>query len=107
MAVIQERSPLRLGEPTLVVHGFGPVTNEDLRYARDAIEAALSLSPVSVSFATIDLRLEHGPEWDRPALARVTVEHAGRMVPVHAAATTLSDVVDLLGLRLRRRLESL
>jgi hypothetical protein len=108
MAVIQQRSPSSdVGPPTLVVHGFGPVTVEDLDYARRVVEGALAVSPVSVSHATIDLRLENGPEWERPALARVVVEHAGRMVPVHADATELSDAVDLVGLRLRRRLEAL
>ena len=108
MAVIQQHPrSFDLGKPTVVIHGFGPVTIEDLEYARRVVEGALEVSPVGVSFATVDLRLEHGAEWERPALARVAVDHAGHMVPVHADATKLSDAVDLVGLRLRRRLEQL
>jgi len=108
MVVVGERSKLLdFGGPTLVVHSNGPVTTDDRAYGEHAIEIALALSPMSVPFAELELRIETEPASERPALARVTVTHEGRSVSVHADAPTITDAVEMLGLRLRRRLEKL
>ena len=103
MAAVQERSQEYV--PTVVVHSSGRVTGDEQTYAKGVIAAALVLAPGGLRFATIDLRFEPEPAWDRPALARVVVLQDGCSVRVHADATTVSDAVEMVGLRLRRRLE--
>jgi hypothetical protein len=105
VAAIQDHAP-DLGAQ-VAVHSYGPVQDADRSHAREVIRSALARSPVLLPPATLDLHLQTDPDWARPALARVTVVHEGHAIRVHADATTIADAANLLGLRLRRRLEEL
>ena len=61
------------------------------------------LAPV----ADLELRVETGPGWERPALARATIDLNGRRIQVHANAATMFVAVDALAARLRRQLDDL
>lgn len=94
--------------PTIVVRVAGPVTTTERTYAEQNVADALRVvAPALVPSASLELRAETDPGWNRPALAKATIDVNGRPVRVHADATTMFVAIDVLVARLQRRLEDL
>jgi hypothetical protein len=89
----------------LVVTARGPVSPDDVAYARRKIASLLPLAPGRVLFAKMDLVLHQDPARQRPAFAKAEFDLDRRSVRAHAAATTVLEAVDQLEARLRERLE--
>ena len=97
MSVQEESAPV---EVTLRGHaGSG-----DGEYARAKVEQALSIAQPDVLHAHVVLEHRPDPAVGRPARAEATVEVRGATVRAHAVAPTMTEAVDELEDRLRRRL---
>ena len=94
------------GFPVSLVADEG--VGEDARaHALDALLAVARHSPRRVLHARLTLRLHRDPALERPAVAKASLDVAGRPVRAHVAAGTMPEAVDLLERRLRRGLEDL
>jgi ribosome-associated translation inhibitor RaiA len=93
--------------PTITAYLVGPLTSTERAYAEQKVAYVLRFAPVLAPVADLELRFETGPGWERPALAKVTVDVNGRRVRVYADAATMFVAVDALAARLHRRLEEL
>ena len=96
-----ERSELTLD---LVVRGDTP--DEPLvSYARRKVLVALRTAPAPVRSCRLTLAMEPHRSIERPASVEVLLDLDGRGVFAHATARSPREAVDLLEVRLRRRLE--
>jgi ribosome-associated translation inhibitor RaiA len=93
--------------PTVTAYLVGPITSTERAYAEQKIAYVLRFASVLAPVADLELRYETDPGWERPALAKVTVDVNGRRVRVYADAATMFVAVDAIAARLHRRLEEL
>jgi ribosome-associated translation inhibitor RaiA len=93
--------------PTIMMHLVGPITSTERSYAEQKVSDVLRFASVVAPIAKLELRVETEPGWERPALAKVTIDVNGRPVRVHADAATMFVAVDALAVRLQRRLDEL
>ena len=100
MSVSEEHAPV---EVTL----RGEVGESAGRYAQEKVEQALSVARPRVLHAHVVLDLRHDPAVQRPARAEATVDVEGTTLRAHATAPTVTEAVDELEDRLRRRLVQL
>ena len=89
----------------VVVHTSGPVTSQEVEYARRKIAAIFPLAPRSVHFAKADLVVHGDPAREDRAFAKAELDLDGRFVRAHATGTAVTEAVDALEARLRERLE--
>ena len=91
--------------PTMMIHTSGPITSAERAYAQRKIADAQRFASAPVRCTKVELRAETNPSWERPALAKATVDVNGLIVRAHADATTMFAAIDALEARLRRRLK--
>lgn len=93
--------------PELDVHvsTSGAIDPTSKQYAVDKVTVVAAHTGQPILGAEVKLRLERNPSLERPAVAEATLDVNGRPVRAHVAATTVEEAIDLLELRLRRRLE--
>lgn len=84
----------------------GPVSSMERAYAQRRLTTVNRVDPATARLVEIELVRETGRSWERPALARATLELDGRRVFVHADSTTMFATIDLLFHRARDRIES-
>jgi ribosome-associated translation inhibitor RaiA len=89
---------------SVVVSTKGAVRDDDRAYAREKIAALSRLCREPVRSAQVRLVIEPDPARARPAVAEGALDIDGTSVRAHVAATKLSEAVDLLVERLRRRI---
>ena len=96
-----------LDDLTVEVALSGEITDADRQLALDKIEKVLHL--VDQPILHVDLRLEMAPDpaRERPALARATLDLNGEKVRAHVSGIAMTEAIDLLEQRLRRRLEQI
>src|SRR6476660_2838754 len=97
MSVQEESAPV---EVTLRGHA----ESRDGEYARVKVGQALAVAQPDVRHAHVVLERRPDPAVSRPARAEATVDVRGATVRAHAVAPTMSEAVDELEDRLRRRL---
>lgn len=73
-------------------------------YARHKVLTAARTAKGKVRFARITLTLEKHPSIERPASAEVTMDVDGRIIRAQSAARSPREAIDLVEVRLRRRL---
>jgi ribosome-associated translation inhibitor RaiA len=73
-------------------------------YARHKVLTAARTVKGKVRFARITLTFEKDPSIERPASAEVTIDVDGRIIRAQAAARSPREAIDLVEMRLRRRL---
>ena len=100
MAVFTRSTPI---EVTLRGH----VGEGAARYARTKVAQALAVAHRPVRQAHVVLDFHHDPALERKATAEANATVDGTMVRAKAAAATMSEAVDELEYRLRRRLVQL
>ncbi len=83
----------------------GHVSNRDRAYAADKIGKVLAGIGEPVLHTQIRLEESADPSRERPAGARVTIDIAGEPIRAHVRAATMTEAIDLLEARARRRLE--
>jgi ribosome-associated translation inhibitor RaiA len=94
--------------PTVMVRSVGDISSVERLYAEEQIGYLRGLAgDPAVRFVIIELRREHGTEWQRPALVKATVTFDGRAVRAHADAETMFEAVDMLRVRLQVRIDGL
>lgn len=92
---------------TFAVSSSGRVRSAHLAYARDKIGKVLADVGRPVLHTSIRLELSGDPSLERPAEARATIDIDGQAVRTHVRAAEMTEAVDLLEARMRRRLEQL
>jgi hypothetical protein len=104
-----ERVAAEGGGPELSVAltTVGPVEQKDVALARQQLRDLVEKMHANVLFARLKLSLAPDPARDRPAMAEAALDLSGDMVRAHVAAPTMAEAVDLLGYRVRDRLEHL
>ncbi|WP_208028292.1 ribosome hibernation promotion factor [Rhabdothermincola sediminis] len=83
----------------------GDVPEAAKQYAVEKVTHLARLTKRPILFVQVKLSLEGNPSRERPALAEASFDVNGRHLRAHVAAHDLTEAVDLLTDRLRRRLE--
>lgn len=83
----------------------GRVSSTDLETATEKVTSVLDHCREPVRHIELRLERETNPGRERPVLAEVTVDVDGKPVRAHISATSVSEAIDLLVDRLRRRLD--
>jgi ribosome-associated translation inhibitor RaiA len=108
MQPLGSRTTRGLNDPRVEFVGRGqrphPAT---VAYARGKVLAAARAAPRDVRFARITLTLEKHRSIERPAKAEAMLDVDGRVVHAEAVASTSTEAIDLVGQRLRRRLDGI
>lgn len=91
--------------PEVVVTARGTVDPAARHRARTKVARACDRLGAPVLYARVELAVHDDPADATPASAKAEVDLDGRVVRVHGCATTLTEAVDLVVGRLRRRLE--
>ncbi len=94
-------------EPSVEVSTAGRVPARIRSYAIERIEKVLAEISQPVLHTSVRLEQIADPSRDRPASARVMVDIDGEPVRAQVRAATMTEAVDLVESRLRRRLEHL
>lgn len=83
----------------------GKVQKDEIEYARMKISKTLLHSSATVTHAAVRLTREADPARDRPSIAEATLSMKGRVIRAHVGAASMTEAIDLLDARLRRRIE--
>lgn len=96
-----------LGDLPVEVALSGEIADGDRQLALDRIEKLLHL--IDLPVLHIDLRMEMAgdPGRERPALCRATLDLNGDRIRAHVSGTSMTEAIDLLEQRLRRRIEQI
>ncbi len=94
-------------EPGVEMSTAGRVPERIRSYAIERIEKVLTEISQPVLFATVRLEQIDDPSRDRPASVRVMIDIDGEPVRAQVRAATMTEAIDLVESRLRRRLEHL
>ena len=78
-----------------------------IAYAREKVMAAARVAPRNVRSARVTLTFEKHRSIERPAKAEALVDVDGRIVHAEADARSLTEAIDLVEHRLRRRLDGI
>ncbi|HUI02521.1 MAG TPA: sigma 54 modulation/S30EA ribosomal C-terminal domain-containing protein [Acidimicrobiales bacterium] len=93
--------------PSIALTTVGPVEEQDVALASRQLRDLVAKVHASVLFARLKLSWEPDPARERPAVAEATLDLSGDLVRAHVTAPTMAEAVDLLGHRVRDRLEHL
>ena len=85
----------------------GAVSDAQRDLARDKISRLVRLCREPVRVAQVRMIVEAGPARDRPAEVEAVLDIDGKIARAHVAAATITEAVDLVVDRLRRRIERL
>jgi len=85
----------------------GAISDAQRDLARDKIARLVRLCREPVRVAQVRLVIESGPARDRPAEVEAVLDIDGKIARAHVAAATITEAVDLVVDRLRRRIERL
>lgn len=83
----------------------GNVPEAAKQYAIEKVTQLARFTRRPILYVQVKLTLEGNPSRERPALAEASFDVNGRQVRAHVAAHDLTEAVDLLTDRLRRRIE--
>lgn len=89
------------------VSARGAISAGQRTQARDKVSRLARLCREPVRVAQVRLMLESGPGRDRPAEVEAVLDIDGTVARAHVAAATISEAIDLVVDRLRRRIERL
>ncbi len=92
---------------SLEISTSGPVDDADVAYALDKVRKVLDGVDGPVLHTDVRLVLAPDPARERPAIAKVTIDLDGSPIRSHVAAAVMTEAVDLLADRLRRRFAQL
>ena len=85
----------------------GAISDAQRDLARDKVARLVRLCREPVRLAQVRLIIEAGPGRDRPAEVEAVLDIDGKVARAHVAAGTITEAVDLVVDRLRRRIERL
>jgi ribosome-associated translation inhibitor RaiA len=91
----------------VVVSTRGVITETAAEYASGKVRRAARLAPAPVLHARVELHQHLNPSIEQPSVATVNLDVNGRPVRAQAAASSMTEAIDLLEARLRQRLEVL
>lgn len=92
---------------SLEISTSGPVPDRDVDHALDKVGKVVSTFGDTVLHTDLRLTVATDPARDRPATVRVIVDVEGDPIRAQVSATLMSEAIDLLEDRLRRRFEQL
>lgn len=108
MGPVGSRTPGGVNDPHVEFVARGrrphPVT---VGYAREKVLAAARAAPRNVRFARVTLTFEEHRSIEKPAKAQAMLDVDGRIVHAEAVARSLTEAIDLVEQRLRRRLDGI
>ena len=85
----------------------GAISDGQRDQARDKIARLVRLCREPVRVAQVRLVVQAGPARDRPAEVEAVLDIDGKVARAHVAAATVTEAIDLVVDRLRRRIERL
>ena len=85
----------------------GAISDGQRDQARDKIARLVRLCREPVRVAQVRLVIQSGPARDRPAEVEAVLDIDGKIARAHVAAASITEAVDLVVDRLRRRIERL
>ena len=84
----------------------GPVGEHAADDAEQRVRHACRIAPRPVLRARVALVHDENPSLERPCTAKASVELDGHLVRAHVAASAITEAIDLLEARLRRRIDA-